>query len=211
MEQSDYPADEGWQWQEDIQCCANCHHVLSPMEFKCLSKSSFLSLTNFSSGSKTDSSSSPIEQNQTNPPLQDPPVPQITWEKTLPQPTPGPSRTQCELTLPPFVEPPWHNVPPIPGPSQASDYQLPSHEPEVAPVKSTEDCFACPATPPSIITINDMPVRTPHPPLPLVPSTEIPPITSENPIPSPPAQSSPHSHNEALQELTNLQPTLMIS
>ncbi|MBW0568489.1 hypothetical protein O181_108204 [Austropuccinia psidii MF-1] len=28
QEQSDYPADEGWQWQEDIQAWANCHHVL---------------------------------------------------------------------------------------------------------------------------------------------------------------------------------------
>ncbi|MBW0498608.1 hypothetical protein O181_038323 [Austropuccinia psidii MF-1] len=55
-----------------------------------------------------------------------------------------------EMTLPPFVEPSQHHEPPvcipttpIPGPSQASDSQLPSHEndstlepePEVAPMQ----------------------------------------------------------------------------
>ncbi|MBW0564372.1 hypothetical protein O181_104087 [Austropuccinia psidii MF-1] len=29
LERSDYPANEGWQWQEDIQAWANCHHVLT--------------------------------------------------------------------------------------------------------------------------------------------------------------------------------------
>ncbi|MBW0487580.1 hypothetical protein O181_027295 [Austropuccinia psidii MF-1] len=33
-EQSDYPANEGWKWQEDIQAWAYCHHVMSPMGFK---------------------------------------------------------------------------------------------------------------------------------------------------------------------------------
>ncbi|MBW0584402.1 hypothetical protein O181_124117 [Austropuccinia psidii MF-1] len=34
LEKSDYPANEGWKWQEDIQAWAYCHHVLSPMGFK---------------------------------------------------------------------------------------------------------------------------------------------------------------------------------
>ncbi|MBW0561917.1 hypothetical protein O181_101632, partial [Austropuccinia psidii MF-1] len=34
-QRSDYPADEGWRWQEDIRAWANCHHVFSPMGFKC--------------------------------------------------------------------------------------------------------------------------------------------------------------------------------
>ncbi|MBW0514293.1 hypothetical protein O181_054008 [Austropuccinia psidii MF-1] len=34
LEQSDYPANEGWRWQEDIRAWADCHHVLSPMGFK---------------------------------------------------------------------------------------------------------------------------------------------------------------------------------
>ncbi|MBW0555771.1 hypothetical protein O181_095486 [Austropuccinia psidii MF-1] len=33
-EQSDYVANEGWRWREDIQKWADCHHVLSPMGFK---------------------------------------------------------------------------------------------------------------------------------------------------------------------------------
>ncbi|MBW0516310.1 hypothetical protein O181_056025 [Austropuccinia psidii MF-1] len=33
-ERSDYLADEGWRWQEEIQAWADCHHVLSPMGFK---------------------------------------------------------------------------------------------------------------------------------------------------------------------------------
>ncbi|MBW0553459.1 hypothetical protein O181_093174 [Austropuccinia psidii MF-1] len=34
-EQIYYPSNEGWRWQEDIQAWADCHHVLSPMGFKC--------------------------------------------------------------------------------------------------------------------------------------------------------------------------------
>ncbi|MBW0558068.1 hypothetical protein O181_097783, partial [Austropuccinia psidii MF-1] len=33
-ERSDYPADEGWRWKEDIRAWADRHHVLSPMGFK---------------------------------------------------------------------------------------------------------------------------------------------------------------------------------
>ncbi|MBW0505418.1 hypothetical protein O181_045133 [Austropuccinia psidii MF-1] len=55
-----------------------------------------------------------------------------------------------ELTLPPFVETSQYNEPPIPGPSQSSKSQLPSHEdaltcepePEMAPIQSKEDPFS---------------------------------------------------------------------
>ncbi|MBW0552902.1 hypothetical protein O181_092617 [Austropuccinia psidii MF-1] len=61
---------------------------------------------------------------------------------------------------------------------------------------------------PSIIIIENMPVRSPHVPPPStptpVPSPEIPPIARENPTTSPPAPSFPHSHNEARQEFTDL-------
>ncbi|MBW0522759.1 hypothetical protein O181_062474 [Austropuccinia psidii MF-1] len=127
-------------------------------------------------------------------------------EQTLWQPTPGPSGTQLsedlfcgkqkavpflilpfkssELTLPPFVEPSQNNEPPILGPSKASDSQLPSHEsaltiepePEVHSMQSTKDPFAPPATPCSIIIIDNMPVKTP-PPL-LFPISPLPPVPS---------------------------------
>ncbi|MBW0492046.1 hypothetical protein O181_031761 [Austropuccinia psidii MF-1] len=101
-EPSDYPANEGWRWQEDIKAWANCHHVLSPLGFKCQ------------------------KQNQPNPLKQDSPIPTLPREQTPQQLTPGPSGTQLledlfrskkpkfylistfdssELTLPPFVEP----------------------------------------------------------------------------------------------------------
>ncbi|MBW0468642.1 hypothetical protein O181_008357 [Austropuccinia psidii MF-1] len=90
-----------------------------------------------------------------------------------------------KLTLPPFVEPP------IPGPSQFSKSQVPSHEdaltfepePEVTPTQSTEDsfgklllsffsCFQHSLTPPltisssshyprSILIIDNMPIGSP--------------------------------------------------
>ncbi|MBW0539588.1 hypothetical protein O181_079303, partial [Austropuccinia psidii MF-1] len=83
-------------------------------------------------------------------------------------------------------EPSQHYDPPIPGPSPSSK------PPEVAQTQSTEDPFACPATPRSIIIIDGMPVG----------SSSVPPRT---PVPS-----SPHSYDDACQEFTNLRPTLMI-
>ncbi|MBW0593602.1 hypothetical protein O181_133317, partial [Austropuccinia psidii MF-1] len=68
--QSDYPAHEGWQWGEDIQAWANCHHVLLPMGFK---------------RQKT---------NKPDPPWQDSPVPSLPRKQTPLQPTPGASGTQ---------------------------------------------------------------------------------------------------------------------
>ncbi|MBW0469907.1 hypothetical protein O181_009622 [Austropuccinia psidii MF-1] len=149
-------------------------------------------------------------------------------EQDLQKHTPGPSGTQwledlfrsnnqaitfliltfelSEVTLIPFLETSRHNEPPIPGPYQASYSQFPSHEsnstcepePEVAPTQSMEETFACSPTPPSFINIDNKPIGAPlHFPAfchsPLVASPEIPPIA-----PSPPVQSSPHSHDEAL-------------
>ncbi|MBW0468858.1 hypothetical protein O181_008573 [Austropuccinia psidii MF-1] len=97
-------------------------------------------------------------------------------KKTPQQLTPGPSGTQWSEDL--LHEPSQKNEPPIPGPSQSSKSQVPSHEdastcepePEVAATKTTEEPFACPATPCSIIIINDMPVGSPGDPNCLLPS-----------------------------------------
>ncbi|MBW0517930.1 hypothetical protein O181_057645 [Austropuccinia psidii MF-1] len=131
-ERSDYPADEGWQWQEDIQTWANCHHVLSPMGFKRQS----------------------------------------------------PSGTQWSEEL--FREPSRTKEPPSPSFQPPEDKTSREPEPEVAPMQSTEEPFAFPATPRSIIIIDDTPIG------------------------SPPVQSPSHSHNDTRQEFTNLRPTLMI-
>ncbi|MBW0472942.1 hypothetical protein O181_012657 [Austropuccinia psidii MF-1] len=115
-----------------------------------------------------------------------------------------------ELTLSPFVEPSHPNEPPIPGPSQSSksheDVPTCEPEPEVAPKQSLEQPFACPTTPRLVIIINNMPTGSLSSP----PSSPTPPPSP--PIaPKNPTAYSPHSHNEALKEFTNLQPTLMIS
>ncbi|MBW0468121.1 hypothetical protein O181_007836 [Austropuccinia psidii MF-1] len=76
-----------------------------------------------------------------NPPSalqQDSPIP---CKETLWKPTPGTSGTQWSEDL--FHEPSEYNAPPIPGPSQSSKSQIPSHEdastrqpePEVAPMQ----------------------------------------------------------------------------
>ncbi|MBW0532382.1 hypothetical protein O181_072097 [Austropuccinia psidii MF-1] len=101
---------------------------------------------------------------------------QNLWELT-----PGPSVTQWLEDL--FHELSQHNEPPIPSPSQSSELQVPSHEdastcepePEVAPMKSTEECFARAATPRSVIIIDDKPIGSPPPSTPTpIPSPEIP-------------------------------------
>ncbi|MBW0492196.1 hypothetical protein O181_031911 [Austropuccinia psidii MF-1] len=69
-EQSDYPDDEGWKLQEDIQAQADCQHVLSPMGFKCQ------------------------KQNPLNPPKQDSPISHMPHNETPQKPIPGPSLTQ---------------------------------------------------------------------------------------------------------------------
>ncbi|MBW0505683.1 hypothetical protein O181_045398 [Austropuccinia psidii MF-1] len=137
------------------------------------------------------------KQKKPNPPQQDSPIPFIPCKQPLWQPTPGLSGTQWSEDL--FHEPFQQNEPPITGLSQSSDSQLPSHEnnstvepePEVDLMQSTGDPFAGPATPHSIIIMNDNPVETPHLPLlfrilPPVPSPEIPPVASKNLITSSP-------------------------
>ncbi|MBW0537802.1 hypothetical protein O181_077517 [Austropuccinia psidii MF-1] len=123
------------------------------------------------------------EQNPPNPPRQDSPIPHMPCKQTLRQPTPGPSGTQWLEDL--SREPSQHHEPPLPGPSPSSEppENVPTREPEpeVARTQSTEAPFARPATPCSVILIDNMPVI-----------------------------SSPHSHDDACQDFTNLQPTLMI-
>ncbi|MBW0508637.1 hypothetical protein O181_048352 [Austropuccinia psidii MF-1] len=58
---------------------------------------------------------------------------------------------------------------------------------------------ACHATPHSVIIINDTPAGSPPPQCPQQPHCLLPLVPS-----------SPHSHNDACQEFTNLGPTLMI-
>ncbi|MBW0537622.1 hypothetical protein O181_077337 [Austropuccinia psidii MF-1] len=97
-------------------------------------------------------------------------------KQILRQTIPGPSGTRWSKDL--FHEPSQHNEPPIPGPSQHSnrheEASAPGPEPEVAPMQSMEEPFACLATPASVIIINDTPISSPTPP-------EIPPRTPESP------------------------------
>ncbi|MBW0506907.1 hypothetical protein O181_046622, partial [Austropuccinia psidii MF-1] len=94
-ERSDYLADEGWQWQEDIRAWANFHHVLSPMGFKRQSK-----------------------RKPPKSPRQHSPVPSLCRKQTPRQPTPGLSGTRWSEEL--FREPSGTKEPPIPGPSPSS-------------------------------------------------------------------------------------------
>ncbi|MBW0513789.1 hypothetical protein O181_053504 [Austropuccinia psidii MF-1] len=95
-------------------------------------------------------------------------------------------------------EPSQHNEPPIPGPSSSAeppeDILTREPEPEVAPTQATEDPFAHPTTPRSVIIIDNMPIGSPTPP----PSPPVTPPFSPTPVPS-----SPHSHDDACQEFTN--------
>ncbi|MBW0527541.1 hypothetical protein O181_067256 [Austropuccinia psidii MF-1] len=106
---------------------------------------------------------------------------------------------------PPSNKPSQTDEPSIPGPSPSSkpheDISTCEPEPEVALTQSMEEPFAFPTPPHSIITIDNMPVRY----LPLL----LPWFTPS--APENPTASSPHSHNEARQEFTNLQLTLMIT
>ncbi|MBW0587385.1 hypothetical protein O181_127100 [Austropuccinia psidii MF-1] len=90
-------------------------------------------------------------------------TPNLPCEQTPWQPTPGPSGTQWSEEL--FREPSQTKEPPIPGPSPSSqpleDNTTCEPEPEVAPMQSMEEPFAHPATPRSIIIIDDMPIGSP--------------------------------------------------
>ncbi|MBW0492969.1 hypothetical protein O181_032684 [Austropuccinia psidii MF-1] len=81
-------------------------------------------------------------------------------KKTLRKLTPGLSGTQWSEDL--SRETFQHDEPPIPGlsPSFKPPEDIPTREPEpdVAPTQSTEETFACPATPRSVIIINNTPV-----------------------------------------------------
>ncbi|MBW0474490.1 hypothetical protein O181_014205 [Austropuccinia psidii MF-1] len=107
------------------------------------------------------------KQNPANSQRQETPVTHIPCDQTPRQLTPGPSGTQWLEDL--FHEPSQHDEPPIPGPSQSSKSQVRSHEntltrepePEVALMQSTEEPFACPDTPHSVIIINDTAVGSP--------------------------------------------------
>ncbi|MBW0487139.1 hypothetical protein O181_026854 [Austropuccinia psidii MF-1] len=147
--------------------------------------------------------------------FQNSPVPSLPCEQTPQQPTPGRSGTQWSEEL--FCKPSQTKEPPIPGLSPCSqppeDILTHEPEPEVAPMQSTEEPFACPATPSLIIIIDYTPVGS-HPPPP--PSSSLTanfpscsPPSTPTPVPSP-VQSPSHSHDDACQEFTNLRPTLMI-
>ncbi|MBW0504113.1 hypothetical protein O181_043828 [Austropuccinia psidii MF-1] len=96
-ERSDYTANEGWQWQEEIPAWADCHYALSPMGFKCQKPSR----------------------------MDEPPIPG-----------------------------------PIPSSKPYEDVPNCEPEPEVAPTQSMEEPFAFPTPPHSVITIENMPIRS---------------------------------------------------
>ncbi|MBW0478963.1 hypothetical protein O181_018678 [Austropuccinia psidii MF-1] len=112
-ERSDYPANEGWQLQDEIQALANCH--------------------------PWDSNS----KNPPNSPQQDFPIPHMPCEQTLGQPTPGSSGSQwledlfCEPSQnnePPIPGPSQASEP-------HEDPSTCEPEPEVASTQSTEEPF----------------------------------------------------------------------
>ncbi|MBW0534483.1 hypothetical protein O181_074198 [Austropuccinia psidii MF-1] len=137
----------------------SCH----PWDSNVKGSSYFSSLTHFSSQNHTNYFSLTLEQNPQNPPQQETPFPCMPCKQT-----PGPSGTQWPESF--LRKPSQHNEPPI----QSSESQVASHEdisacepePEVAPTQSTEEPFARPATPPSVIIIDDTPVGSPPPLLP---------------------------------------------
>ncbi|MBW0525054.1 hypothetical protein O181_064769 [Austropuccinia psidii MF-1] len=101
----------------------------------------------------------------TEPPQQDSPVPTLPRKQTLWQPTLGPSGTRWLEEL--FCKPSRAKEPPNPGPSPSSeppvDVRTCEPKPEVAPTQSTEERFARPTTPHSIIIIDNTPVGSPPP------------------------------------------------
>ncbi|MBW0582114.1 hypothetical protein O181_121829 [Austropuccinia psidii MF-1] len=113
-------------------------------------------------------------------------TPNLPCEQTPRQPTPGPSGTQWSEEL--FHKPSRTKEPPIPGPSPSSqppeDDTTCEPEPEVAPTQSTEEPFAHPATPRSIIIIDDTPVGSPPPP----PTSSYPTRPPSPSVPPPPIQ-----------------------
>ncbi|MBW0495538.1 hypothetical protein O181_035253 [Austropuccinia psidii MF-1] len=117
-------------------------------------------------------------------------------ERTPRQSTPGPSGTPWSEDL--LREPSQHDEPPIPGPSPTSeppeDILTCEPEPEVARTQSTEEPFG-----------KSSPLFLYSYQLFLTPPSTIPSSAPKNPT-----ASSPHSHDDACQEFTDLQHTLMI-
>ncbi|MBW0576674.1 hypothetical protein O181_116389 [Austropuccinia psidii MF-1] len=143
----------------------------------------------FSSRNNTDFFPLLIEQNPPKPPRQDSPVPSLPREQTPRQPTPGPE---------------WHpmvrGIIPRTLPNQRATYSLPesilpatlSHH---SPLHNYHQRYARWIPPSSSPT---------HPP-----SHPVSPGSLPVPLRTP-VQSPSHSHDDTRQELTNLQPTLMI-
>ncbi|MBW0500862.1 hypothetical protein O181_040577 [Austropuccinia psidii MF-1] len=139
-------------------------------------------------------------------------------KQTQRQPNPGPSGTRWSEDL--YHKPTQHNEAPIPGPSPSSeppeDIATCEPEPQVAPTQSMEEPFARHATPHSVIIIADMPIGSPPPiyaflTLPSSTTTpDLPPTAAESPTPSSTLVAScSHSYDDACQEFTDLQPTLI--
>ncbi|MBW0573758.1 hypothetical protein O181_113473 [Austropuccinia psidii MF-1] len=139
-------------------------------------------------------------------PPQDSPVPSLPCKQTPRQPTPGPSGTQWSEEL-------FRGKQPKTLPNQRATYSWPKSipqppednmtreaEPEVAPTQSTEEPFACPATPRSIIIIDNTPVGSPPPP----PTSSYPTCPPSPSVPPSPVQRPSHLNNGARQEFTNL-------
>ncbi|MBW0584244.1 hypothetical protein O181_123959 [Austropuccinia psidii MF-1] len=157
------------------------------MAFKRQSNFSFSSLSHLSSRNNTDFFPLLIEQKPLNPLQQDSPVPSLPCKQTSQQPTPGPSGTRWSEEL--FREPFQTKEPPIPGPilssqppgtirllSQNLRWLLHNQRRNIlvspnftfltllkfsSPLLQPSPAF--PATPCSIININDMPVGSPLP------------------------------------------------
>ncbi|MBW0470428.1 hypothetical protein O181_010143 [Austropuccinia psidii MF-1] len=145
-EKSDYPGNGKRTFELGPFVAISCH----PWDSNVKLISYFSSFTHFSSHNNTNFLFSPIEPNLQNPPQQDTPVPHMPCD---------------ELTLPLFVEPSQCDEPPMPGPSPSSkpheDVSARGPKSEVAPTQSSEEPFACPATPRSVIIIENFPVGSP--------------------------------------------------
>ncbi|MBW0481836.1 hypothetical protein O181_021551 [Austropuccinia psidii MF-1] len=153
------------------------------------------------------------------------PCKQSPWQPTL-----SSSGTQWSEDL--SQKPSQQNEPPIPGPSPSSkppeDVPTCEPEPEVALTQSAEEPFGKSSllflyfyqlffTPPLTISSSSGYSLLPNHQqqyarcIPLPDSATFP--LCDPSLPKPPRTpmpSSPHSHNDALQEFNNLQPTLMI-
>ncbi|MBW0467338.1 hypothetical protein O181_007053 [Austropuccinia psidii MF-1] len=149
------------------------------------------------------------KQSPQNPLQQDTPIPHMPCKQTPWQLTPGPSGTCWLVDL--FPEPPQYNEPPIPAPSPSSkpheDLSDCEPEPKVAPRHLLEETFGYSSHYSCLVIITDhtpvgsSPIPNPSPPVPSfsTPTLENPPIS-----PKDPTAPSPHSHNEAGQEFTDL-------